>query len=448
MEDWNVVVSTRDGTCNDAAKLMRSFGHVHRTGLSNDLLMKVDKVGPTHQLKSTKLRVILCLVFVVCAAFANAQEATRPELKLDPARKSMLAKHALQTPAQAERSYHDLAVYLAKPARGDLKKTQTFSSYTVSHLRSPKEKELWSSEPLELLGKTRVASCAGYSEVMRGLCLAGGVKAVYIRGHSRTNWEPRKKIKVDEPDHSWNAVLIAGEWHLLDATWGVFLTPADIFVCRHLPVAATRHNIHIFPKLPQSEWQLLKHPITAKAWEELPKMNRLPVKTETDNKSKRQPDILFEDFESGYRHWNVYGKAFGAAPPHGTLPDQQPVSGYYGKALVNSYLGGDKSTGRLISRPFKIERDYIRFVVGGGSGPRTQIRLFVEGNLRRVAAGYNNEELFPHAWNVRDLRGRDAHIEIVDNAIGSWGHINVDHIEFSDEPISTSSVLPSGRIVP
>ncbi|HZZ77587.1 MAG TPA: hypothetical protein VFE62_03655 [Gemmataceae bacterium] len=45
MEDWNVVVSTRDGAFNDAAKLLRSFGRVHRTGLYNVLVMKVDKVA-------------------------------------------------------------------------------------------------------------------------------------------------------------------------------------------------------------------------------------------------------------------------------------------------------------------------------------------------------------------------------------------------------------------
>jgi hypothetical protein len=42
-------------------------------------------------------------------------------------------------------------------------------------------------------------------------------------------------------------------------------------------------------------------------------------------KEKRKP-ILFEDFEAGdYGKWKVQGKAFGKAPPAGTLAGQQPV---------------------------------------------------------------------------------------------------------------------------
>jgi fructan beta-fructosidase len=38
------------------------------------------------------------------------------------------------------------------------------------------------------------------------------------------------------------------------------------------------------------------------------------------------------------------------------------------------------------------------------------------------------------SWNVREWRGQRARIEIVDSATGGWGHINVDHIFFANEP--------------
>src|ERR1017187_4643006 len=37
-------------------------------------------------------------------------------------------------------------------------------------------------------------------------------------------------------------------------------------------------------------------------------------------------------------------------------------------------------------------------------------------------------------WDVGGFQGQTAHIEIVDEQKGGWGHINVDQIEFSDMP--------------
>lgn len=145
-------------------------------------------------------------------------------------------------------------------------------------------------------------------------------------------------------------------------------------------------------------------------------------------------DVVFEDFESGYDGWTVEGKAFGDRPSSGTMPHQQAVSGFQGSGLVNSFVGGDDTTGRLVSKPFTIERRYIRFLVGGGSFPTTQVRLVVGGKTVRTAAGRNHEMLEPAAWDVSDLAGQSARIEIVDTQAGGWGHINVDQIEFSDQP--------------
>lgn len=146
-----------------------------------------------------------------------------------------------------------------------------------------------------------------------------------------------------------------------------------------------------------------------------------------------RPDILFEDFEHGYDKWTVEGDAFGPKPPSGTLPGQQKVSGFLGSGLANTFRRGDGTTGRLVSKPFTVERSFIRFLVGGGNHPDTQIRLIVDGKIVRAASGRNNEQLLPALWNVREFQGKEAHLEIVDENRGGWGHINVDHIEFSDQ---------------
>ncbi|MGD0261267.1 MAG: GH116 family glycosyl hydrolase [Verrucomicrobiota bacterium] len=148
----------------------------------------------------------------------------------------------------------------------------------------------------------------------------------------------------------------------------------------------------------------------------------------------QRPDIVFEDFEHGYDKWKVEGEAFGKEPAHGTLPNQNPVSGFLGQGLVNSFVGGDDATGRLISQPFTIERRFIRFLVGGGHHANTQIRLVLDGKVARATSGKDDEKLEPAMWDVHEFEGQTAHIEIVDEQQGGWGHINVDQIEFSDMP--------------
>jgi non-lysosomal glucosylceramidase len=164
--------------------------------------------------------------------------------------------------------------------------------------------------------------------------------------------------------------------------------------------------------------------------------------------AQARPDVVFEDFENGYGNWTVEGTAFGQEPANGTLPNQQRVSGFVGRRLVNTYLGGDDPQGRLISKPFQIGRRYIRFLVGGGHFEETQVRLVVEGRTVRAASGKDLERLEPVIWDVHELANQTAHVEIVDARTGGWGHINVDQIEFSDLPGSRELMLALEELLP
>ncbi|HEY3320270.1 MAG TPA: GH116 family glycosyl-hydrolase [Planctomycetota bacterium] len=148
----------------------------------------------------------------------------------------------------------------------------------------------------------------------------------------------------------------------------------------------------------------------------------------------KRPEIVFEDFENGYGNWKVEGEAFGTEPATGAFPNQQPVSGYAGRKLVNSYLKGDDSTGKLTSKPFTIERRFVTFLIGGGKqAGKTCINLVIDGSKARSATGLDSEQLQQNFWDVNDLAGKQACIEIVDAATGPWGHVNVDQIVFADE---------------
>lgn len=146
--------------------------------------------------------------------------------------------------------------------------------------------------------------------------------------------------------------------------------------------------------------------------------------------------VVFEDFEKdSYEGWTVEGTAFGDAPHTGTTPGQQPVSGFLGKRLVNTYRPNDVPQGILTSRPFRIEHRYIGFLIGGGRHPgETCINLLVGGKVVRTATGQNRERLEPHSWDVSEFIGQEAVLQIVDRHSGGWGHINIDHIVFADAP--------------
>ena len=50
-----------------------------------------------------------------------------------------------------------------------------------------------------------------------------------------------------------------------------------------------------------------------------------------------------------------------------------------------------------------------------------------------------SEALDWHQWDVTDLAGKEATLQIVDNIKGGWGHINVDQITLTDRRLEWSS---------
>lgn len=150
-----------------------------------------------------------------------------------------------------------------------------------------------------------------------------------------------------------------------------------------------------------------------------------------ESQAAEVPDIVIADFEGdNYGAWQTTGEAFGAGPARGTLPDQQPVSGFKGHGLANSFSQGDKSTGTLTSPEFRMERPWLNFRIGGGNHPHeTCINLLVGGEVKRSATGSNDERLDWASWDVSEFKDGVARLQIVDKHSGGWGHINVDQIE-------------------
>ncbi|GHH75189.1 glycoside hydrolase family 32 protein [Promicromonospora soli] len=158
------------------------------------------------------------------------------------------------------------------------------------------------------------------------------------------------------------------------------------------------------------------------------------------------PATMIADFEGGSYGdgWTATGEAFGTAPATGTLPGQQEVTGFEGDGLVNTFVNQDGSVGTLTSSEFEITNDYINFLIGGGHHPisganPTAVNLLVDGEVLRTATGNDGERLAWSSWDVSELRGQTAQLEVVDQNTGGWGHLNLDSVMLSDTPAQPAS---------
>jgi fructan beta-fructosidase len=160
----------------------------------------------------------------------------------------------------------------------------------------------------------------------------------------------------------------------------------------------------------------------------------------------QRADLVIDDFErDDYGAWAVTGTAFGPGPAKGTLARQNPVSGFAGRRLVNTYYRGDGTTGTLTSPEFTVERNYITLLVGGGGYEgKTCVNLLLDGKAVRSATGpkEGSETLAPASWDVKEFAGKKARIQIVDDATGGWGHVLVDQVVQSDR---TAAAVETAR---
>ncbi|MBN2506657.1 MAG: hypothetical protein JXQ71_08180 [Verrucomicrobia bacterium] len=162
-------------------------------------------------------------------------------------------------------------------------------------------------------------------------------------------------------------------------------------------------------------------------------------------RAAKRPDIVVDDFEGEtYAGWTVEGTAFGHGPVSTPqIPDYQGDVRAHGQRTVNSHATApgadvaakDAATGALTSKSFAIERDYLTFLIGGGSHKdRTCIRLLVDERPVLSATGRNHNRMQPHTWDVRPWSGTLARLQILDREQGAWGNVGIDHIVLTDTP--------------
>lgn len=147
-------------------------------------------------------------------------------------------------------------------------------------------------------------------------------------------------------------------------------------------------------------------------------------------------ETVFETFDAeNFGKWTPEGPAF-RRPSTGAAHGQNPVSGFLGSGLVNTFDPSDEPQGTLTSPSFIIKEQYISILVGGGNFPAScAIELVVDGRSVRSATGRNTEQLVRVEWDVAKFSDKEARLRIIDRQSGGWGHILVDDIRFSNLPM-------------
>ncbi len=177
-------------------------------------------------------------------------------------------------------------------------------------------------------------------------------------------------------------------------------------------------------------------------------------------KSSGDEPIVFADFEDGtYGKWLSTGTAFGKRPVTlETKADYQKDIRQRGKYFVNSHNVrkdsakgdlplGDDQLGTLTSPLFRIQRDYVTFLIGGGSFKKeTCVNLLIDGKAVLSAIGRSNNTMAETVWDVRKWKGTEARLQVVDKRKGSWGNVGMDHVVFTNQAkaSSPSPVAQSG----
>ena len=90
----------------------------------------------------------------------------------------------------------------------------SFKNYRERNAKEEKTRK----KIIERTLKTGKAVCEGYAFVFEKMCQLQGIDSYLVRGDTKTHFQDIGR--AFKKSHLWNAVKVAGEWQLFDATWG------------------------------------------------------------------------------------------------------------------------------------------------------------------------------------------------------------------------------------
>jgi hypothetical protein len=118
----------------------------------------------------------------------------------------------------------------------------------------------------------RNAVCDGYAKLFKTLCDYGGIQSEIVTGYARGYTDSEIRFRSN---HTWNAVMIDGNWQLLDVTWGSgYVTYGNRFVQKlEDHYFLTKPELFYEDHVPEDlRWSLLAQ------WPALPEMKHMPFR--------------------------------------------------------------------------------------------------------------------------------------------------------------------------
>lgn len=143
------------------------------------------------------------------------------------------------------------------------------------------------------------------------------------------------------------------------------------------------------------------------------------------------------DFETGnLAGWTAAGKAFEGQPisVDGIAKRwPQQSSKKQGRYFIGGWeIGFDKVQGTLTSQRFRVTDPYASFLIAGGSTHKTRVELFRPATAKMAeqvvstTSGNNREQMERVLVDLREHRGSELAVRLIDESSGPWGHLNFD----------------------
>jgi len=102
----------------------------------------------------------------------------------------------------------------------------------------------------------------------------------------------------------------------------------------------------------------------------------------------------------------------------------------------------DVHVSELVTPPFELKLDYITFLISGGNLPgKACVNLLIDGKVVRTATGNNQDLLDWAAFDVKEFRGKQARIQVLDTSTAALGYITVDCVCQSPDPKGAVRVI-------
>ncbi|CDS40088.1 Transglutaminase [Echinococcus multilocularis] len=217
-------------------------------------------------------------------------------------------EHAMAVSYQEQNSFNQLIWQLiyARNITSDLERVRAiFLWLCTKDLHQMNFDNVTPGSPEEILMGIRTGKST-YAQIFQILCRYANLHCKLLLGYAKgADYSPGMRFSgAATGQHSWNAVLVDGTWHLVDCHWAarrLIVKRASVENVRYILDTfyfLTNPSQLIYTHFPHDkDWQLLHHPITLEEFETLPLVKSAFFKYNLSLVSHRTAVILFSEPE-------------------------------------------------------------------------------------------------------------------------------------------------------